>query len=89
MATHVDALVLKTSGTPPSECRRATYLLERGVWRATCVSCGSQFTDTDRRRLNQLFRTHIQDRRDLIDLTEARSSATDLNSQSPSTLAPT
>ena len=64
-------------------CRRATYLLERGVWRATCNACGQQFADPDRRRLNRVFRTHVQERRDMIDLTDNASLEVAPHSASP------
>ena len=65
-----DSLELTPTGSPPDQCRRATYVLERGVWRATCNACGQQFADPDRRRLNQVFRCHVQERRDMIVLTD-------------------
>jgi hypothetical protein len=39
----------------------ATYVLERGVWRATCRVCRFEVTDSDRRRANGLFRNHIRE----------------------------
>jgi hypothetical protein len=51
------------TASPPIR-HRASYIFERGIWRATCRCCGWQTSDPDRRRANSLFRMHIQDRRD-------------------------
>jgi hypothetical protein len=54
---------------------RASYTLERGVWIATCRSCGWRARDEQRRQAATLFRQHITDMRELpvatvIDLTD-------------------
>jgi hypothetical protein len=45
---------------------RAAYVLERGIWRATCRECGFQVSDAQRRQAATQFRMHIQDMRDSI-----------------------
>ena len=35
------------------------YILERGVWHATCKACGWHVEDPDRRQVATLFRSHI------------------------------
>ena len=50
---------------------RATYILERGVWYATCRACGWNTSDVLRRRARSSFLIHIQERR------EAESSGVD------------
>lgn len=40
---------------------RANYILEQGVWRATCRTCGYQVTDPIRRRAASVFRSHIRE----------------------------
>jgi hypothetical protein len=39
---------------------RGTYILEFGVWRATCRECGWAVTDPQRRQAAALFRRHIR-----------------------------
>lgn len=46
---------------------RASYILERGVWCATCRVCGWRTSDPQRRQAATLFRLHIQQSR-VIDL---------------------
>jgi hypothetical protein len=41
--------------------RRATYILEMGVWRATCRTCSHTVTDPRRRQAAALFRNHTRD----------------------------
>jgi hypothetical protein len=48
------------------ERHHAYYILERGVWRATCRLCGHTITDPGRRRAAALFRNHIRDATTLI-----------------------
>jgi hypothetical protein len=43
------------------ERHRATYILELGVWRATCRACDYSTTDPNRRRVASVFRNHIRD----------------------------
>jgi hypothetical protein len=50
---------------------RADYILERGMWRAICRECGWQTSDAQRRQAATLFRAHIQDTKDLIDIDAA------------------
>ena len=40
---------------------RASYTLERGVWHATCQSCGHTVSDMNRRRAAATFRIHIRE----------------------------
>lgn len=40
---------------------RADYMLERGVWRATCRVCGYSITDPVRRRAMSAYRSHIRE----------------------------
>ena len=48
---------------------RASYILERGLWRATCRACGWQVSDEQRRRACAMFRSHITAQRErVIDL---------------------
>ncbi len=46
------------SGDP---AHRADYVLDRGVWRATCRVCGLKLSDADRRQVASQFRQHIRD----------------------------
>jgi hypothetical protein len=39
----------------------ASYLLQRGVWKATCRVCNFEVSDPDRRRASSMFRMHIRD----------------------------
>jgi hypothetical protein len=41
---------------------RADYVLDRGVWKATCRVCGFKLSDPDRRQVASQFRQHIRDR---------------------------
>jgi hypothetical protein len=51
---------------------RASYILEQGVWRATCRACGYKVTDPQRRRATSIFRAHIRDASEwVVDLTAA------------------
>jgi hypothetical protein len=45
----------------PEMPHHATYLLIRGVWRATCRVCNFEVSDPDRRRASSMFRMHIRD----------------------------
>ena len=45
---------------------RADYILERGVWKATCRECGWKVADTHRRQAATQFRVHIQDMRNAV-----------------------
>jgi hypothetical protein len=48
---------------------RANYLLQQGVWRATCRVCGHRVDHPVRRQAASLFRNHIRDTSiSLIDL---------------------
>jgi hypothetical protein len=47
---------------------RANYILEQGTWRATCQVCGHYVKDPLRRRAASLFRAHIRDTAQVIDL---------------------
>ena len=49
---------------------RASYLLERGMWRATCRDCGWHTEDVDRRRAASRFRLHHLEAIEVIDLTD-------------------
>ena len=40
---------------------RADYMLEMGVWSATCRSCGWRTADPSRRRAAMRFRSHCKD----------------------------
>jgi hypothetical protein len=44
-----------------AERHHASYIFERGVWRATCRLCGHTITDPGRRQAATLFRNHIRD----------------------------
>jgi hypothetical protein len=46
------------SGDP---AHRADYVLDRGMWRATCRACGLKLSDPDRRQVASQFRQHIRD----------------------------
>ncbi len=46
---------------------RGTYILEFGLWKATCKECGWVVTDPQRRQAAALFRRHIR-QSELIDL---------------------
>ena len=48
--------VQRVTGT----AHRGTYILEFGVWRATCKECGWAVTDPQRRQAAALFRRHIR-----------------------------
>lgn len=39
-------------------CNRASYIFERGQWRATCRTCGHQVLHPSRRSAAALFRMH-------------------------------
>jgi hypothetical protein len=39
---------------------RGTYILEFGLWKATCKECGWAVTDRQRRQAAALFRRHIR-----------------------------
>ncbi len=39
---------------------RASYILERGVWKARCRLCGCEVADPIRRQAAALFRQHIR-----------------------------
>lgn len=41
-----------------SMAHRAEYILERGIWRATCKVCGWATSDPARRQAAALFRQH-------------------------------
>jgi hypothetical protein len=41
------------------------------MWRAICRECGWQTSDPQRRQAATMFRVHIQDVKELIDLAEA------------------
>lgn len=47
---------------------RAKYILERGIWLATCQVCGWQTSDVLRSRAMSSFRVHVQDQRDAAEL---------------------
>ena len=42
---------------------RGRYILERGIWRATCEDCGWSVQGATRRRAATVFRAHIQSMR--------------------------
>jgi hypothetical protein len=42
---------------------RASYILERGRWTATCRGCGWQATSAKRQVAASMFRLHIQSMR--------------------------
>jgi hypothetical protein len=41
--------------------QRANYILEMGLWRATCRTCGHSVTDPRRRQAAAVFRNHSRD----------------------------
>ncbi len=47
-------------GAPGRTTHLANYILERGVWKATCRACGWQASDEVRRQAALLFRSHIR-----------------------------
>lgn len=63
-----------------SMAHRAEYILERGIWRATCKVCGWGTSDPARRQAAALFRQHWHTARAqarvTIDLRDADRSAT-------------
>ena len=46
--------------SPGRTTHRASYIFERGIWRATCRSCGWQTSDVVHRQAALLFRAHIR-----------------------------
>jgi hypothetical protein len=52
---------LTTPGKPPGH--RASYLLERGTWKGTCLECGWSVSGATRRQTASQFRVHIHDTR--------------------------
>jgi len=49
----------------------ATYVLQCGVWRATCRVCKFEVSDQNRRQAAALFRHHVRDAKlGIIDLVE-------------------
>jgi hypothetical protein len=58
---------------------RATYILEMGVWRATCRACGYSVTDPRRRQAAAVFRNHIREK---CSRTELKASVTGPDSSS-------
>jgi hypothetical protein len=55
--------------TETANRHRADYILERGIWRASCRLCDYRTTDPSRRRAAADFRNHIRDTSErLLDL---------------------